>query len=106
MEAIVTGTRGSIRISARTCRQCTIVVPSGLECYVYLRRRPHHDSTSIHHERSVSLASRLFSWPLSSGRTSAEHGDGYVMNFQAAGDGKVAATGDFVMIGEEVNSVH
>jgi hypothetical protein len=27
------------------------------------------------------------------------------MNFQAAGDGKVAATGDFVMIGEEVNSV-
>jgi hypothetical protein len=28
-----------------------------------------------------------------------------VMNFQAAGDGKVAATGDFVMIDEEVNSV-
>ena len=27
------------------------------------------------------------------------------MNFQAAGDGKVAATGDFVMIDEEVNSV-
>ena len=27
------------------------------------------------------------------------------MNFQAAGDGKVAATGDFVMIGEEVNLV-
>lgn len=27
------------------------------------------------------------------------------MNFQAAGDGKVAATGDFVMIGEEVNRV-
>jgi len=28
-----------------------------------------------------------------------------VMNFQAAGEGKVAATGDFVMIGEEVNPV-
>ncbi len=28
-----------------------------------------------------------------------------VMNFQAAGDGKVAATGDFVMVGEEVNRV-
>ncbi|HEU5092858.1 MAG TPA: DUF1259 domain-containing protein, partial [Nitrospira sp.] len=28
-----------------------------------------------------------------------------VMNFQAAGDGKVAATGDFVMIDEDVNSV-
>jgi hypothetical protein len=27
------------------------------------------------------------------------------MNFQAAGDGKVAATGDFVMIDEDVNSV-
>jgi hypothetical protein len=27
------------------------------------------------------------------------------INFQAAGDGKVAATGDFVMIAEEVNSV-
>lgn len=28
-----------------------------------------------------------------------------VMNFQAAGDGKVVATGDFVMIGDEVNAV-
>ena len=27
------------------------------------------------------------------------------MNFQAAGDGKVAATGDFVMVGDEVNRV-
>lgn len=28
-----------------------------------------------------------------------------VINFQAAGDGKVVATGDFVMIGDEVNAV-
>jgi len=28
-----------------------------------------------------------------------------VMNFQTAGDGKVVATGDFVMIGDEVNAV-
>lgn len=28
-----------------------------------------------------------------------------VMNFQAAGDGKLGATGDFVMIGDEVNAV-
>ncbi|MER3423756.1 MAG: hypothetical protein C4293_11535 [Nitrospiraceae bacterium] len=27
------------------------------------------------------------------------------LNFQAAGDGKVAATGDFVVLGEEVNRV-